>query len=195
MMTFLASFPAPNSYVPTGSVGGFLNPISIVGDFGIRIGMSVVDFGSGAGYFTILLGERVGDSGKVYAVDVMESALDSVRSKAKAGNLNNIDTIRADLEVVGGTGLYNESQDVVLIANALFQAHSKVNMIKEASRVLKKGGSLIVIDWKKSSGGFGPPKEMRINENEVQNIVEGESFSFEKHIQAGRFHYGMIFRK
>jgi ubiquinone/menaquinone biosynthesis C-methylase UbiE len=193
-MTFLASF-ASNTFVSSSNVGGFLNPTSIVGDFGLRKGMSIADFGSGSGYFTILLGERVGQSGKVYAIDVLESALDSVRSKAQISNLNNIETIRADLEIIGGSGLFDNSQDIVLVANALFQVNNKINMIKEAGRILKSGGFIILIDWKKGSGGFGPPNDLRMNDVEIKNIIEGIGFYFERSIQAGRFHYGMIFRK
>ena len=191
---FSASLATSNFSLP-GNVGGFLNPASIVGDFDLKEGMSVVDFGSGSGYFTTILGERVGQNGKVYAIDVLESALDSVKSKAKVNNLNNIETIRADLEIVGSSGLFDDSQDVVLIANALFQANKKENIIKEARRVLKKGGSLILIDWKKGAGGFGPPNDLRMDDVAVKNLVDGVGFYFEKHIQAGKFHYGLIFRK
>ena len=59
-----------------------MNPGKIVSEFGVSEGMSVADFGSGAGYFTILLGQQVGKDGKVYALDVQEPPLYSVRAKA-----------------------------------------------------------------------------------------------------------------
>ena len=48
--------------VSTGNylgTGGFLNPESLVNKFGLMLGMSVADFGSGAGYFTILMAGRL----------------------------------------------------------------------------------------------------------------------------------------
>src|SRR3989344_2888945 len=138
----------------TSGTGGFMQPERIVGEFGIREGMSVADFGSGAGYFTIILGQKVGENGKVYALDVQETALDNVRVKARAADVKNVETIRTDLEVAGSSGLPDNSQDAVLLANILFQSDKKSDIIREAVRVLKNGGRIILIDWKPGTGGF-----------------------------------------
>ena len=175
--------------------GGFLNPGIIVNEFGLMPGMNVADFGSGAGYFTIIIAERVGKEGKVYALDIMETALDSVRAKAKAVGLENVEAIRTNLEVIGGSGLADQSQDVVLLANILFQSEKKSDIIREAKRVLKDGGSLIIIDWKKDAGGFGPPDSLRTDEMAMRSLAVGEGLVFERNFNAGQFHFGMIFRK
>jgi len=158
-------------------------------------GMSVADFGSGAGYFTILIGERVGREGRVYALDIMESALDSVRAKAKSAGLENVETIRGNLEVPGSSGLADQSQDIVLMANILFQSDKKVEIGREAKRVLKDGGLLIVIDWKKGAGGFGPPDSLRTDETAMHSLIVGEGLVFERSFGAGQFHFGLIFKK
>ena len=175
--------------------GGFMNPEKIVSGFGIKEGMMIADFGSGAGYFTILLGQRVGQSGKVFALDIQESALDNVRVKAKAAGLENVETIRSNLEVLGSSGLADNSQDIVLLANILFQSEQKAEIIKEAVRVLKDGGFLVVIDWKRAAGGFGPPDNLRTDEIAMRSLVLGEGLVFENDIDAGQFHYGLKFRK
>lgn len=178
-----------------------MNPDKIAGEFGIQQGMTVADFGSGAGYFTILMAQKVGENGKVYALDIQESALDNVRVKAKSAGLENVETIRANLEVLGGSGLADNSQDMVLLANILFQSDLKGEIIKEAVRVLKKGGALVVIDWKRATGGFGPPDNLRTDEVAMRNLVlglpaqAGEGLVFENDIDAGQFHYGMKFKK
>jgi len=175
--------------------GGFMNPDKIAGEFGIGSGMVVADFGSGAGYFTILMGQKVGENGKVYALDIQESALDNVRVKAKSAGLENIEMIRANLEVPGGSGLADNSQDMVLLANILFQSDLKVEIVKEAVRVLKSGGFFVVIDWKRATGGFGPPDNLRTDDIAMRSLVLGEGLVFENNIDAGQFHYGLKFRK
>lgn len=172
-----------------------MNPEKIAAGFGLKEGMTVADFGSGSGYFTILLGQRVGKGGKVFALDIQESALDNVRVKAKAAGLDNIETIRSNLEVLGGSGLADNSQDMVLLANILFQSEQKAEIIKESARVLKGGGSLVVIDWKRAAGGFGPPDNLRTDEIAMRSLVLGEGLVFEKDIDAGQFHYGLKFIK
>jgi|SRR3989344_1207074 len=175
--------------------GGFLDPERVVDGFSIKEGMRISDFGCGAGYFTIILAERVGSSGKVYAFDVMEAPLDTVRAKARMNHLDNIETIRADLEVLGSSGLPDQSQDIIFLANILFQSTKKENVVKEGSRILKKGGTMIVIDWNNQSGGFGPPNEIRPKKDDVRSIIEKEGFLFESDLDSGKFHFGMAFKK
>ena len=172
-----------------------MNPEKIAGEFSVSEGMSVADFGSGAGYFTIILGQMVGESGKVYALDIQETALDNVRVKTKAVGLKNIEAIRTNLEVVGSSGLPDNSQDMVLLANILFQSDKKSEIILEAKRVLKSSSRLVLIDWRMGTGGFGPPDERRTDEVAMRNLVTGEGFVFERSFDAGQFHYGMIFVK
>ena len=177
------------------NTGGFLNPDMVINEFGLRQGMSVADFGSGAGYFTIIMAARVGREGRVYALDIMESALDSVREKARAVGLENVEAIRTDLEVVGSSGLSDQSQDMVLLANILFQSDKKAEIVREARRTLKDGGSLIIVDWKKGAGGFGPPDNLRTDETAMHSLAVGEGLVFERAFDAGQFHFGIVFRK
>lgn len=175
--------------------GGFMEPDKIVREFGLQKRMSIADFGCGSGYFTILMAQIVGEKGVVTALDVVETALDSVKVKAKAAGLENIIATRADLEVFGSSGLSSDSQDMVLLANILFQSEKKDLIFKEAARVLKKGGKLVVIDWKRGSGGFGPPDSLRTDHESMMSLVQNEGLKFEKDIDAGTFHYGIMFKK
>lgn len=172
-----------------------MDPERIAGSFGVAQGMRVADFGSGAGYFTILLAKMVGESGVVTAIDILDSALETLRAKAKAEGLRNIETIRSNLETPGGSGLSADSQDFVLLANVLFQNVNKAIIIAEARRVLKSNGALVVIDWRKGTNGFGPPDDLRLDPEETKKLVVSNGFQFLSDIDAGTFHFGMIFRK
>lgn len=183
-----------SSVFPVGT-GGFLNPDLIVESFGIEEGMRIADFGSGSGYFTILMAKKSGESGLVMAVDILENTLDIVRSKAKSEGLRNIQTIRSNLEVYGSSGLQNDSQDFVLLANVLFQSDQKDDVIKEARRVLKEKGTLVVIDWKKGTGGFGPPDNFRLDSLAMRSLVANNGLDFVEFLDVGAFHYGLKFIK
>lgn len=180
---------------PASGSGGFMDPQKIVTSFAIKEGMKVADFGSGSGYFTILIAKLVGSSGLVTAVDVMETALDTVRAKARAENLENIDTVRSNLEIIGASGLKDESQDMVLLANILFQSNKKEEIVSESRRVLKDSGRLIVIDWKKGVDGFGPPDELRTDPAVMRQIVASAGFEPAGDVDAGLLHCGLAFVK
>lgn len=172
-----------------------MDPQRIAGGFGLSEGMQVSDFGTGAGYFTIIVARLVGSTGVVNGIDIMESALASVRAKAEAAGLSNIRYIKANLEVSGGTGLADDSQDMVLLANTLFQSDKKLDIILEARRVLKPGRNAIMIDWHKGTGGFGPPDNLRTDPEEMKKIFTDQGFVFVGNIDAGVFHFGMSFKK
>ena len=186
----------PGSALPdTNGTSGFLNPDALVGQFGVEPGMQVADFGCGAGHIGLLVAQRVGPEGKVVALDILENKLDSIRSQAKAMGLENVETVRANLEVLGSTGLADGSQDMIILANILFQSSKKDDILKEAIRVTKPGGKIVVVEWKKGVGGFGPPDNYRTAEAELVSLFSDAGFLQASPLDAGQFHYGMIFKK
>lgn len=119
----------------------------MVQGFGIQKGDHIADFGAGHGFFTIPLARAAGPNGKVYAIDVQDAALDAVRSKAGFEHLLNIEYVRADLDLPGGSHLKDRYIDFVLIANVLFQVENKDMILREAWRILRTGGRLAMIEW------------------------------------------------
>lgn len=156
--------------------------------------MVVADFGSGSGHFSIEAGRKVGEEGLVYAVDIRDSALESLRSQARRMGLRNIELIKENLEAPGGSGLDSESVDLVFLINILFQSRLKEKIISEAYRVLKRGGRLLAVDWLPDAA-LGPREGQKVSAGEMQNISKGEGFSFVNNIEVGSHHYGMIFKK
>ena len=150
-----------------------MDPERIAAGLGLTEGMRAADFGSGSGYSTIIMANKVGDSGVITAVDLMNPALETLRAKAKMEGLGNIQTVRSNLEIVGSSGLAGDSQDMVLLANILFQNSNKARIMDETRRVIKPGGTLIVIDWRKGAGGFGPPDDLRTDEEAMKQLVIG----------------------
>lgn len=181
--------PIPSVATSPTSSTGLLDPGAVVQGLSLQSGMHVADFGCGSGHFTILIAERVGPEGRVTALDVQEPPLESVRARAKERGLTNIETVRANLEVSGSSRLSDNSQDLVLLANILFQSKNKSAIIGEAKRVIKPNGKLILIEWKKGSGGFGPPDDLRLDEGEIQQLMTTEGFAQERDIDVGQYHH------
>ena len=168
---------------------------SIVRQFGLQEGMRIADLGSGSGYFTIEIAKAVGEGGAVTAMDILDTALETVRARAISEGVKNIQLVRANLEIVGSTSLADDSQDFVLIKNVLFQNDGKLEIIKEAERVLRPAGKLVIIDWEKGAGGFGPPDEYRTPKESILVLANQEKFIYEKDISIDVYHFGMMFRK
>ncbi len=179
---------------PKGT-GGFMNPEKVLAQLGVRSEMKIADFGCGHGYFAIPVAKMVGPAGKIYAVDVLAEALDAVNSQTRLENIGNIETVRANLETLGGSKIPDNSIDLVLLHNVLFQTQKKSDVLKEAKRVLKPGGFLDLIDWQPANAAIGPQGGWRIGPEEAKQLAQTEGFAFQHDFDAGQYHYGLNFLK
>ena len=158
----------------------------------LRENMTAADFGSGSGGWAIPLAKKL-VSGRVYAVDIQEEALAALRTKADSLKLNNIKSIRADLEQSLGSSIQSGLLDLVLLTNLLFQVKHRQEILSEAKRALRPGGRLLLVDWRPEA--LVGPTEGRIPLTEAKEMVQGAGFEFEKEVSAGAYHYGLVFLK
>lgn len=170
----------------------FLDPEEILNQLEIKDNMLAAEFGCGSGGFTIPLAERLGQ-GLVWAIDILEAPLSVLKSRCISEKINNVKIVRGDLEREKGSTIPDSSLDLVVIPNVLFQSEDKGAIIKEADRTLKDRGVLVVIDWL-SDVGNGPEGE-RVSVVGLKEIAQKLELKFEKEIDAGKYHFGLIFRK
>lgn len=173
----------------------FLDPKDILKQLNILPGSVVADFGCGSGFFSLAFAEAVGEEGKINSLDILPSALESVESKAKLQGLGNIFSQRANLEKSGGSKLPDNSIDWVVVKDMLFQNKNKDIILKEAYRILKSGGKVLLVEWNDKELPIGPEKNIRISEQELRRIAESQGFEMEKELEAGNFHYGAVYKK
>ena len=173
----------------------FAAPIKNVAQLGLREGMRVADLGAGSGHYTLAAAKRVGESGRVYAIEVQKELLARIKGLAKAEHLNNVEVIWGDVEEEGGVKLGDGTVDAVIISNILFQAENKTGLIEEAGRILKPGGKALVIDWIDSYGGMGPPASDIISSDDARRLCEEAGLILEKEFTAGAHHFGFIVKK
>ncbi len=157
--------------------------------------MKVADFGSGAGYYTFLAAQIVGESGHVYALDINKDLLVTIKREADKSHLFNVDTVWADLDKPLGTKLKTGSIERGIVANTLFQVHDKDAFAMEVARVMRPGGKVLMVDWTDSFGGIGPASKDIVSEENCQKLFEKAGFEIEKKITAGAHHYGFVFKK
>lgn len=170
----------------------FLNPAEIIKQLDLKPDMIVAEFGCGARGFIIELAKKLND-GLVYGIDIQKEPLSALKSLANLQKLTNIHLICSDLEQERGSTLGDSTLDMVLIPNVLFQVEDKNAIIKEAKRVLKKEGKLVIIDWlPEASQG---PVEGRVSPKEVQNLAEKNGFEKTKELEVGDYHFGLVFKK
>ncbi len=175
-------------------VSQFLNPELILKQIDILPGSKVGDLGCGSGYMSFAASRAVGERGKVFAVDVQKQILEQVKKEAQSEGLDNIEVIWSDLETIGATKIANQLLDVVILTNTLFLVQDKTSVVGEAKRLLKTGGKLLIVEWRPGNMNIGPPSDKRISLDEIKQITSQQGFSQEKEVDAGKYHFGTLFK-
>lgn len=173
----------------------FSNPHHNIEQFGLEHGQKVADFGAGSGAYAVALAQVVTGAGKVFALDIQKDLLSKLKAMLSQSHITNVETIWADLEKLGGSHLSNEAVDAVVAANVLNQVVGKKDFISEIKRVLKSQGRVLLVDWSDSFSGMGPSAGAVVNKIVARGLFEAVGFAFEREIQAGEHHYGLIFKK
>jgi ubiquinone/menaquinone biosynthesis C-methylase UbiE len=135
-------------------------------------GMKGADFGCGTGYFTSLLAQEVGHSGKIYAIDIDDEVIKEAQEFIDQFGLRNVKFLHQDLEI--NSGLEDNSIDFVFISQVLYQSDEPHKIISEAKRVLKEKGYLIILEPQKENPLFTGQRVHNIQE--VVNLIEKEGF-------------------
>ncbi len=158
--------------------------------------MTIADFGSGPGFFTMPIAEKISSEGTVYAFDIQKGPLRVLRRKAEERQLHNIRTIAADLEKPQGTHLKDASVDRIIAAQILFQAENPLLILTEAFRILKKHGTLIIVEWDTEPIGlFGPKHEYRIPKNKLLEFLLSRGFTISRTLQVSGHHHAILCKK
>ena len=110
---------------------------------GIAPGAVVADVGAGQGFYTVRLAKAVGNTGKVYAVDVSDSALRSLRGRVADEGIGNVDVIEG---AVDDPRLPKGSLDAALIVNAYHEMTEHQKMLAHIRAALKPGGRLVILE-------------------------------------------------
>lgn len=173
-----------------------LNAEEVLSKIGLSEGDIFLDAGCGDGYFSIAASSIVGDSGKIYAIDIHQDSIYTLKNEIKSKSINNLVPIVADITTK--IPLSDESVDKCLIANVLhgFDKNQELdNVISEISRIIKSSGNFYVVEFKKVKGTPGPPFEVRLSESDIKDIIIDYGFILESSQDLGNYHILLKFLK
>ena len=135
-------------------------PNEVVEKLAIKPGSRVADLGAGGGYFTWYLAAAVGPQGKVYAVDIDETALGIIQREMGRRGITNVVPIHAE----PADANLPEPVDLVFSCDTYHHMQNRVAYFQSLSRYLNSDGRVAILDFRPQgffSGllGHGTAKE------------------------------------
>ena len=117
----------------------------------LKAGDHVADIGAGDGYFTFLLADAVGPEGKVYAVEVTDSKVRKLASRAKNGSYENVEVILGEL---ADPLLPDQTIDLAFLCNTYHHIDRRPEYFSKLKADLRENGRVAIIDLRADLAGI-----------------------------------------
>ncbi len=133
-----------------------------------------VDLGCGIGYYTIPLAVEWQKSRTIFAVDRSTPMLEELDKRILAQELENI-VIRQS--VSDRIPIDDASIDLANMGNIYYKIKGRLNYLMEVYRILKPGGTILLIDWDpEEDTDIGPPLNELVPVEQVYQDMEFAGF-------------------
>ena len=162
----------------------------VIQAMGLREGDHIADIGGGTGYFSRPFARRVGPRGVVYCCDLATYLLEYLQIKAAAEGLSNIVTVYAAMD---RPMLPYASVDVIFFCDTNHHLENRVEYYKGLIPLLRPGGRLVVVDWKKERMEVGPPPSHTVAKSVVMEEMKEAGWKLVKEETFLPYQYFLIF--
>ncbi len=145
----------------------WMQPEKIMDAIGVIPGMVIGEAGAGEGYFTFKLAHRVGNAGRIYANDILERVLGTIRERCERQGITNITTVLGEVE----DPLFPESTlDMVVMMAAFHDFEKQVEWLKNVKQYMKSNASLVIIE--KDPGKMERGSSHHMTKDEILETVK-----------------------
>jgi precorrin-6B methylase 2 len=131
-------------------------PATVIRALQLKRGDVVADLGAGSGFFTFRIAQEVGTAGKVLAVDIQDEMLRTIRHRAAALDLTNIEPVKA---TEADPKLPVSGVDTVLMVDVYHELACPFEIMTEVHKALKPDGRVVLVEYRKEDPSV-PIKEL-----------------------------------
>jgi ubiquinone/menaquinone biosynthesis C-methylase UbiE len=154
----------------------------------------ILDVGCGVGNYGFALSDYYPKAVEIIGVDPWEEGIDQLNKKATELGLKNVRGIKAGADDI--SEVKEASVDLIFlatVAHGLVERGEDEKAFNEAARLLKPGGTLAIVEFKKIDKKPGPPLAVRLSPLELGEIITPSGFLEEKVYDLGEHLYLAIF--
>jgi ubiquinone/menaquinone biosynthesis C-methylase UbiE len=175
---------------------GLIDSAKFFQELDLKKGITFLDVASGWGAYSLAAANIIGKDGQIYAVDLWEEGISSLRKEADAKGISNIEAFVSD--AAQSIPVENDCVDVCLMATVLHDfVGDKVaqQVMKEIVRVMKPDGVLAIVEYYKKEGPPGPPKRVRLSPEDVDQMLSVYGFQQKRCTEIGPDNYLQIYTR
>lgn len=169
----------------------YQKPHEVITALKLKEGEVIADLGAGSGYFTFRLAHHVGDSGRVYAVDVSPAMVVHLNRRIRDLKAKNVVSI---LAAPDDPLLAEASVDRFFICDTWHHIEKHDRYLALLKKMLKPGGQVVMVDFKKIETPVGPPLEMRIDRDDLVKEMVTNGFKVTAEHTFLPYHYFIVFK-
>jgi ubiquinone/menaquinone biosynthesis C-methylase UbiE len=159
---------------------------------GLRIkgGDRVLEVGAGPGFVSLILSERIGPDGIVYAVDRSAEALTQLERRQNERGLDRIKRITADAATLDPASI---AVNAVLITMVLHHADDPARLVENVARFVPHAGTMVIGEFHPDGPcSSGPPREHRLAPDKVEGWCKRAGLSVAGYRRQSDEHYMMV---
>jgi len=169
----------------------YQKPEQVIKALNLKEGEVIADIGAGSGYFTVRLAHALGEKGRVYAVDVSPDMIVHLNRRIRDLNLTNVVTI---LCAPDDPLLADASVDRFFICDTWHHINGHEKYLALLMKMLKPGGQVVMIDFKKATTPVGPPMEIRIDREDLVREMKANGFRLAAEHKILEYQYLLVFK-
>ena len=122
------------------------HPAKVLDSLDLRPGEVVADLGAGSGYFTFRISPKVGETGKVLAVEIQEAMLNTLRARAATMKATNVEVVQGS-EI--DPHLPVSGVNLVLVVDVYHELAFPFEVMTKVREALKPGGRVVFVEYRK----------------------------------------------
>jgi precorrin-6B methylase 2 len=158
----------------------------------LKPGMAVADIGAGTGYYSWQIAARIGETGRVQAVDVQPQMIALLKERMQQRGVRNV------LPVLGSptdTGLAPASVDLALMVDVYHELDHPREILDSIMRALRPGGRLVLVEYRAEDDSVPIKRLHKMSVAQIRREVGAQGFVWQKTVDTLPWQHIVIFRK
>ncbi len=165
-----------------------LNTVGTLKRAGFKEDMVLCDIGAGTGVFSFPTAEI--SNNHIYALEKSDSMIEILNSRIIERGIKNFKVKKVNSDILP---IEDHICDLVIMITVLHHIDNKKVLVSEIKRILRDKGRLLIIEFHKRETGSGPPVEIRISQEELEEFAKTYELKTIEKFELGDNFYGSIF--